>query len=194
MKEKHSIIFDFDGVIIDSFDITYEVLLPDNPGLTKDQLRKAFEMHFYDAVNKNTCVLDNYQEAFTKRIDDVALFDGVPQLLDELAQKYDLHIVSSNFEDIIEYIIQRENIDAYFDSVLGWNTSHYKSEKFKTIFNERTPDEFIFVTDTAGDIGEAHQVQLPAIGYTQGFHSRTTLEKAQPHAIIDALSMVKNYL
>lgn len=194
MSKKHGIIFDFDGVIIDSFDMTYEVVLPDNPGLTEEQLRKAFEMHFYDAVNKHSFVLDSYHEEFSKRISEVPLQENARKILDDLATSYELHIVSSNFEDIIEGILAEQNLGSYFSSVLGWNASHYKSEKFKDVFKERSADEFIFVTDTSGDIGEAHQVDLPTLGYTQGFHSRSTLEKAEPHGIIDTLEHVKNYL
>lgn len=194
MNKKHGIIFDFDGVIIDSFDITYEVVLPDNPGLTKAQLRKAFEMHFYDAVNKHTFVLDSYHKEFSKRIPDIPLQENARDMLDELAASYELHIVSSNFEDIIQGVLAEQNIDTFFSSVLGWNASKYKSEKFRHVFEKRDAEDFLFITDTSGDIGEAHQVNLPTLGYTQGFHSRSTLEKARPHGIIDTLEHVNKFL
>ena len=44
---------------------------------------------------------------------------------------------------------------------------------------------YIFITDTLGDIREAAQVAIPAIGVTWGFHPRARLEKGNPLVIVD---------
>lgn len=191
---KRGIIFDFDGVLIDSFEAVYESVLYDNPTLTHAQFRKGFEMHLHDAQNAHSFSLENYYNEFSKRVDGLEMAASVLDFLQDLSEDYELHIVSSNYEKFINEILVKHGVDVLFESVLGWNSSSYKTEKFKRVFDGRSENDFCFITDTAGDINEAHQVELLTLGYTGGFHSKEILEKAEPYAIIDTLNSIKNYL
>jgi phosphoglycolate phosphatase-like HAD superfamily hydrolase len=49
----------------------------------------------------------------------------------------------------------------------------------------------VFVTDTLGDVMEAHQAGVKSIGVLWGLHDRTTLERGKPEVIIDDPSQLE---
>lgn len=52
-------------------------------------------------------------------------------------------------------------------------------------FGGVTAADCVFITDTLGDMREAEEHGMEAIGCSWGFHPHTTLEKGLPFRIVD---------
>jgi phosphoglycolate phosphatase len=59
------------------------------------------------------------------------------------------------------------------------NTHTSKVEKFKMVFKKYKikPQETLIVTDSVGDVKEAHEAKMKAIGVIWGLHEKERLEK-----------------
>ena len=53
-----------------------------------------------------------------------------------------------------------------------------------------SPADAVFITDTLGDIREATECGIPAIGVLWGWHDRETLERGSPAAIVEDPAML----
>src|SRR3989338_4967011 len=179
-KNKNVIIFDFDGVLADSFDYLYS-LNRDGMGhiglsFTKEQYRELFvgNVHqgFKDFINNDQKYLAfsefrkaNYDKYYYGEGKGVKLFSEAPTFIKKIGKKYILTIASSG-----------------------------KQENIKDLLNkyQATPGQAFFVTDTVGDIKEAKKHGLKAIAVTWGFHSkRRILEDHPDHVATDFNSLAE---
>ena len=193
MKDpKKTILFDFDGVIVDSFDLAFETLKPFFPmeGFDRDYFRSMFDGNFYDSVAKAgagdfdpQAFFKVYLPAFLK----LPSIDGIPHVLKTLSEEYRLAIVSSTYSDPIREWLKTHELDQYFTDVFGADFEKSKEKKMEMIFDRYgiDKDDCVFVTDTIGDIKEANDIEVSTIAVAYGYHDRTHLDKAHPIAIVD---------
>jgi HAD superfamily hydrolase (TIGR01509 family) len=186
-----SIIFDFDGVIHDTFDLAYGVnKLVSN--LTVEEYKDMFNGNLYAHP---TVTLENENKYFaisSKLFNDLVIEEQTKAELLKLKDRFDLFIVSSNNEESLNAYLGNNGIMHVFKRVLGKETHRSKVEKFKILMDEHgvTKDNSIFVTDTLGDILEANKLGLTTIAVDYGFHERERLEKGNPHRIISDFNEV----
>ena len=94
-------------------------------------------------------------------------------------QGYKLIIVSSADENSIKDFLKKYDLEKYFTEILGKNFNPSKVEKIKIIGEKYKikPQETLLVTDSVGDIKEAHEAKTKSIGVTWGLHEKERLEK-----------------
>ena len=210
MKEKRKIIlFDFDGVIADSFNIAFELnKIIDPKIITRKDFQDLFNGNINDWV-KDT----SYGEEEIKRINDeffaryipqmkkVKMFSGMKEVIIELAKTYTLLIVSSTIISPIRDFLKRNNILSYFDNIVGSNfVDANKTERMKMVFKKYrvVPKDCVFITDTLGDIREAASLGVQSVGVSWGFQKKENLLRGKPISIAkkpkDLLEIVSNYL
>lgn len=189
------ILFDFDGVIVDSYELSYEVSRPAFDALTHEQYKSFF---YGNIFTKTPQLSESSRSAITanyvKQIYDRQIFPGMVEAIRELCGGYDLAIVSSTHSDIIDSYLEKHGLRSCFSRVLGADVSTSKVQK-----NERLLKEFdvpstsaVFITDTLGDIYEAKESALHTIGVTWGFHSATELSIGNPCALAGSPSLLKD--
>ena len=184
---KKLVIFDFDGVLVDTLFVGHSVTKEVNENISVDEYKSFFEGNINDSIGKKI----NPHPDFFGRYDDYAREIKVPDILKEiikeLAQKYTLVIVSSTGTSSIKKILERENVLQKFETILGNDVETSKVKKIKMILDKYNalPKDAVFITDTLGDILEGEKCGVKAIAVTWGFHDRKTLEKGNPVAIID---------
>lgn len=188
-----SIIFDFDGVIHDTFDLAYEVnqkVL--GKDITKDEYRDFFSGNIFERVEINKENSEKFFELQNEAFQYLKIEDNIKNNLEKLAEKYPLFIVSSNQEGALETYFKNNNFMHIFKEVLGAETHKSKVEKFKYLFEKYKllADECVFVTDTLGDILEGKKVGLRSIAVDYGFHDRDRLEKGEPFKIVSSFDEV----
>ncbi len=196
---RQFVLFDFDGVIADTFAAASALAQRVCKHETVETYRSAFEGNIYDAIDINApdggrpdhgpaCehTLDWWTE-YQKLLVDARAFDGIDQVIKELAGKYQLAIVSSATVSIIEPMLERFGVRSLFSDILDADVHPKKTRKIEMLFEKYGVGarECVFVTDTLGDIREAAHHAVGAIACTWGFHSRETLEKGVPFRIID---------
>ncbi len=182
-----TIIFDFDGVIHDTFDLVYNINLEISGGkLTEEKYRDIFNGNIFESKSNNEDVNDKFFKLQKEAFKYLKIDENIKNTLEKLVEKYQLFIISSNQEDTLNMYFQNNNFTHIFKEILGLETHRSKVAKFKYLFEKYalSVEDCIFVTDTLGDILEGNKVGIKTIAVDFGFHKRDRLEKGSPFKII----------
>lgn len=206
---KKLIVFDFDGVLADSFNTLYPLLRATmrsvGISLTPDQYRDFFmgniHQSFKDFINNDkkfeiakefrNSNYDKYYYSHPK----VKLFPGVINFLKEINRDYILTVASSGREDNIKNLLSENTVASLFSLILA-NTATSKEGMIKKILNKYqvNPGRTFFVTDTVGDIKAAKKVGLKTIAVSWGFHDKKRLLAAKPDHITSNFKTLESTL
>lgn len=193
MNNKKVAIFDFDGVITDSFDHAYYGRgVRMWPELKPHEYRDFFRGNIFEEMAKMPPSQTDPQEMETwlkneyfpaKR--ELPLFQGIEKVLEELNKKYIIVINSSSLNEEVEAYLDNNGIDTYVDAIYGSDVSKNKIEKFKMIFKDYSVDahECFFVTDTIGDVLDAQQCNIPSLVVTYGYQDKSYFESVADSVI-----------
>lgn len=190
-----AVIFDFDGVIHDTFDFHKEKIKEfTGVELSADEYRAIHEKNFYFSMPEKFKNTDwgKYSDFVSNDVSLLKLGDNIRKTLFELSRKFKLFIVTSGASKNVSSYLGNNEINSIFKEVLGFESCKAKTDKFRFIFNKYKllPLECVFVTDTLGDIMEANEVELKTIAVDFGFHSRKTLEAGKPYKIISSFDEI----
>ncbi len=187
-----AIIFDFDGVIHDTFEFhRSKINKYCKTNLSEQNYKDIHNGNFFDNAPdelKNTDWI-KYRDLIHHELSSLKTKKEIKATILKLNKKYKLYIVSSGGSNaILNYLIK--NKISVFKEILGMESHRSKIEKFKFIFDKHnlTAKECVFITDTLGDILEANQVGIKTIAVSYGFHPKETLQKGKPHKIISSLN------
>jgi HAD superfamily hydrolase (TIGR01509 family) len=205
-QNKKFILFDFDGVIADSYEAAFEVERLICPDITETIYRRRFEGNINDwedpmhghtgACRHDISFFDEYIPRMKER---VKVVPGIEKVIEELAKSNTLIIISSTITSPINDFIESHGMTKYFTEVMGNDVHKSKVEKIKMVFekHDASPKDCIFITDTLGDMREAEKTGVGAIGVSWGFQHKETLAKGNPFRIVDnphgVLSAVSDY-
>jgi phosphoglycolate phosphatase len=192
--DKKIILFDFDGVIIDSFDAAFEVNKMLEPSLTDEWMRRRFEGNINDSLIEEKGRLATKEEdneffnLYIPRIMKLNMFPGILDVIKNLSEKHILIIVSSTISSPIREYMESHGAARYFAEIMGNDVHKSKVEKIKMVFEKYDvgPEDCVFITDTLGDLREAEKTGVEGIAATWGFHSEETLKKGNPIAIVNS--------
>lgn len=194
-----SIIFDFDGVLVDSFEFHLKNV-NDLYGiaLTAEEYRDIHDGNFYDSALKKLEGIDfeDYAEKVALGQSLLPLDDRAKTLLFDLAQSSLLFLVTSGWKSQVAPFLEKHAISGCFASCLYADDGKSKHEKILKILNERKilPEDCIFVTDTLGDILEAHELHIQCLAVSFGYHDKSRLLKGNPTFIADSWDEVRDTL
>ncbi|PCI29617.1 hypothetical protein COB52_02345 [Candidatus Kaiserbacteria bacterium] len=181
-----AIIFDFDGVLIDSYSFSRGIVKKIGHEVSEEDFKAHHDGNVFKEpkipfTDESAQVF--YDEYISKVHTQSPLFSF--EEIDKLSKEFDLYIISSNGEELIERFLSHYELD-HFKRVLGARFHKSKVEKFKYLFKEYNlePSDCVFITDTLGDILEGHEVGVKSIAVDFGFHDRERLEKGRPYRIV----------
>lgn len=195
---KKLLIFDFDGVVVDSFDI-YEGTVRSclekigQPLIkTRDDFLALYEDNFYASLVKRGVNLDAFMAAAVDILAQVNYGDMKPYpdlipVLAKLQADNILVIVSSSSSDDIRLILRLQQLQDYFHDVFGSDVHFSKQAKITQVLAKYGIDkqQAHYIGDTSGDIKEAQAVGIKTIAVTWGWHSREMLAAARPNYLVD---------
>lgn len=187
-KQQKLVVFDFDGVLVDTLGINFEINKETQPDLTLDEYKSFLEGNIHEAIaSGRKKAIPDFNDKFRARTRQLKIPMILKEILHDLSSKYILTIVSSSSDNIIKEITERENVSNFFADILGSEINKNKVLKIKMLFDKygAKPENAIFITDTLGDIREASECNVRSIAITWGFHDKATLLKGNPFAIID---------
>lgn len=175
------IIFDYDGVIVDSFSTIYEIYQIICKKLNKkcpkdiEGFRKIYGRTFLD-LYKNLKILTQEEKEKAERIykeellkQEPNIFEGMTETIKILHKNYKLIIVSSNYKVEVEQKLKKFDILSYFSVIIGKTddapTNLRKTEEItKMIKNLKlTNEEVIMIGDRVIDYTEAKEAGLTNI-------------------------------
>lgn len=187
-----AIIFDFDGVLVDSFTACYIPASMKYEDLSPEEYKTWFLGNIYKTkTHKKIKNLHfDYSGTYFNILSTIKMEQQVIDTLKGLSRTHKLFINSSSPRKQIYDYLKKYGLDEAFVEILGVEISKSKVEKFAYLFTkyELKNDDCIFVTDTVGDILEANHVQVKTIAVEFGFHEREKLEKGNPFKIISGFN------
>ncbi len=207
-KKEKLLLFDCDGVIIDSLDHIYQGALEfvahhGGKAFTLEEYRNAFKGNVISEMF-TLAGLSPKEEKITK--EDMALFfehyhkttvfPGMKELLAELAENNTLVIVSSTLAEVITKKFEEEGLLEYFAAFLGAEASPFKDQKVDMALDEFgfTKEDAIFISDTVGDIKEVNETGVRSIAVTWGVHNRQDFEEVEGEQIVETVQELKEAL
>lgn len=190
---KQVLLFDFDGVIVDTFEMNLTLSKEVGQRFTREEYKKLFEGNIYaELENHHQRELtqednDRWFSRYSPRVLTLEPVPGIVEALKELSSHYTLTVVSSTINSPIEEYLAKHDLMTHFDKVFGSDVDTSKVEKIKMIFKEFETDaeSCVFITDTLGDMKEARTAGVDSVAVTWGFHERDTLEKGKPVSIVE---------
>lgn len=188
------LLFDFDGVLVDTMAVSYAAHLKHTGGNTPlQEYKKLFHGNIYSILNQQnkdpefTMSADHlrYFEHYTPAMLEQVPIAGIPQILQDLARDHTLIVVSSTINGPIQQYLDRYNLSQYFNTIMGADTHASKTKKIRMVFDlyQAKPEECIFITDTLGDLREAEHAGIRSLAVSWGFHNRETLLQGTSVAI-----------
>lgn len=194
--KKLVIIFDYDGVIVNSLDINEKSVISafQKNGCYQINSRKLFldllDGNFFEsAINagiprkKIPTILEDWELDLRPLYAELKLFDGIKKTLIKLAEKCKMYIVTSNFSGIVRAYLESQNI-MIFEEVIGVDKEVSKAKKLGYIKSKFPNTEFLYVGDTKGDIIEGRLANIKTAAVTWGWHSEERLRGAKPDFVI----------
>ncbi|MBX0315941.1 HAD-IA family hydrolase [Planococcus glaciei] len=193
-----TIIFDFDGTLADSMPLfmqawnTYAVQfnylpvsekdLAASRNLTIQQRAKkyGFPMH------KIPVILPKVYQYFKAHMNEVALFDGIKDMLDSLAHNgYRIVIISSNAKENIELFLKQEGIETVSQvltssRIFGKDTVIRKYMKQQNV----SAEQLLYVGDEVRDIVACNKVAVPFAWVSWGLDGFELIEKERPKFVV----------
>lgn len=183
MKKNKIVMFDFDGVIVDTLEMGLTINQEYFGNVEYSEIQDWAEGNVYSKKLREEEGNGSevyYFEQYSKRVTKLIPIEGIEDIFKELIkQKFKIIIVSSADEEAIEIYLKEHNLDKYITRIMARKTNPSKVEKFKMVFEEFKikPKETLLVTDSVGDVKEAHEVNMKAIGVLWGLHERERLER-----------------
>ncbi len=191
---KRTVLFDFDGVIADSFAAAQGTAQAHCKHNTEESYRKHFEGNAWDSFKSmqlddhEGCDhdLDWWQTYSAIFADKGGLFHGMDKTVEHLALDNRLVIVSSAVDRVITPFLETHGMRQHFDSVYDADVSRSKSEKIGMIFEKYGigADDCVMITDSKGDILEAREKGVDSIAVTWGFNDYNVLLSGDPWRIV----------
>lgn len=203
MPKTKAIIFDYDGVIVDSLDVVHVIY---------KEIVKHFNYPIFEDVKKNIDSYDVdwrstlrnvgitkkkdiekikniYIEHFEKNKHLTTLIPDMKEVLAELKKNYKLGVASNNFKALIEDMLKKLDVLDYFDVIVGGEKEILKPDPtvITNCMKELNvkPEETVYIGDMDGDITAGRNAELKkVIAVTYGYHSHDKLKQLNPDVIV----------
>ncbi|MCC6143932.1 MAG: HAD hydrolase-like protein [Candidatus Hydrogenedentes bacterium] len=192
------LMFDFDGVVADSLDIFHEefaaacALLGFDRLGSRDSLLKLFETNAFVALVKAGFPIRRLKRLgreFAPRIqaanEKVQPFHGMPAILNELARRHTVYVITSNVTEAITAFLDRHEVTGIRD-VIGADKERSKVKKIRRVVRQHRGARPFYIGDTKGDMLEAKAARVLAVAVGWGWHSVDLLKEGEPDFIVQS--------
>ncbi len=167
------ILFDFDGVLVESVDIkttAFAALFQDEGEEDRASILDYHKKHggisrrnkiiyFYKNILNRALTdekLKELEQRFSKYVKDKVVqapfVKGAHEFLRDNHNKYDFYVVSGTPQQELKEIVERKNLNSYFQGVYGSPCT--KAEIIESLLSEKkySKDEVIFIGDSVDDL------------------------------------------
>ena len=216
MKHNNShIIFDFDGVLCDSQNLSmesYSVIrekhFPILPMIkSKVEYASIFSgdpdscLYKWLTPNETKCFYEEQTKFSLENSDRLKLFEGISNLLMSIP-KSQVSVLTTNLKISVEKILSRElgNSFLFDELIFSKDLGKPKSEMFKLLIEKRktNPANTFYVCDSEADIKTCNAIKINSIAVAYGYFPIEILKKQKPSIhvtdVVELSLKVKNIL
>jgi len=194
-----SILFDFNGVIVDDEGIQREIykelLAAEGIEMTDEDyeashgmddvtfVRAAYERESktVDDAKRDEIIAAKFDKWREVVGDNLPLFPGIREFVEKMSHEFALGVVSMEKRHQIEYILEKSGMAGHFDVIVSAEDVTACKPDFNKIDAARTArghlpmthSECLVIEDTAAGIKAARNADLPALGVTNTVDSAT---------------------
>ena len=191
-----TILFDFDGTLVDTFPIIEEEVRK-LKGIEKIQNIEFNEMKKLGTKGlikksgipywKIPLLIKKLMREIRNR-KDIKLFEGIASMLKQLRKRYRLGIVSSNSEENIKKILKENGVEKLFNYIYSASSLFGKHKNLKGLIKEYklNLEEVIYIGDEDRDIITAKRVGVKVIAVTWRYNSKEKLMKEKPDCLVSS--------
>ena len=200
MEHKKLLIFDFDGVIIDSMQLAFTNAASVHPSLTWEmyqnvthkktpaEARKEYE-HLHIDETKEEKEERTKKYTITK-LEKAQVHSGMKEVLKMLGDEYILALNTNSGKERTIPLLEKHNLKKFFKIILTIEDAQSKTEKSENIMSELgiDPANAIYITDATSDVMEAEEAGMQSIGVTWGIHERRHFKDSEiSDSVIDVV-------
>lgn len=205
MKQYSTLIFDFNGTLVDDLDLCLDILnrmLVSNghEPVTKQQYLDVFNFpirDYYAAVGFDLEGKEPFEELakvfdaeYRAQFPSLSLFGDVMKVLSRFEKKYRLMVLSATKQKELENQVRFLGIDKYFSALIGIKDIYAFSkvsagQNYFDKHPELKQEQVLFIGDTLHDAEVAKALHGDCVLVARGHQSRKRLEKAAP--VVDTL-------
>jgi len=191
-----SIIFDFDGTIADSLPVAIDLFYdwfkvePFPP----EQVERMRNMPLKEVIHevgiplwRMPGLMVTARSQFGKRLSDVPVFKGMPEILKQLHDSdHKLYVMSSNGPQNIRQFLKRHNISQYFSGIHGNTGLFGKSTAIRLIIRKYklTAADCYSVGDETRDVDAAKKAHIKCVAVTWGYNGEQILKAHKPDFMV----------
>src|SRR3989304_4172803 len=123
---KKLVIFDFDGVLIDTILMCFEIHKEFNPDFSYEEYQKLAHGNFlqdYDKIRRERNFISHadFHDKYEQKVCDIDTPPILKEAVKKLSESYKLSVVSSSLTPVIEKYLKDKDIRKYFDEILGFD-------------------------------------------------------------------------
>ncbi|MEY3470852.1 MAG: hypothetical protein RLZZ223_202 [Candidatus Parcubacteria bacterium] len=194
---KKTLIFDFDGTLIDSFGLAFECVNEladkynynkfDNPDFwrgkpLKDIVTQDVNLNFISTL----FFIRDIRKLMKTKYSSLHFFDGIIPVLNNLSQEYDLGIATTNSRKSVNLMLEKYKVSC-FKFIYADIPVFGKPKKLNYIMNKHSlsQEDVLYIGDEQRDIEAAKKVDLKSVAVSWGFNTRDLLLTSSPTFIID---------
>ncbi len=195
-RREPLILFDFDGVVVDSFDVHFSVFseICAEMGFHKLNSPEAF-LRLFDGnaifqlirsgfpVHRLRALAEQFRPRIEAACARIQPFPGMPEVLSELARRHPVHMVTSNNTAHVEDFAARHGITG-LRSVVGADVEISKIKKIRRIKRLEPGHRAWYVGDTLGDMRETRRAFARPVAVAWGWHDLPRLRRGRPWAVV----------
>ncbi len=198
MAQKYTtLIFDFDGTLADSMGVLFRVYssLQDRFGLRPlddediEKMRSMSPQQVLAFLNislfKLPRLLLSGRAKYRDFLSDVEPIQGIPFVLIELQKKYQMHILTSNDQDIVLSFLLEHHLSC-FDTVMSERNIFGKDAALKKILKQlgKNNNEVLYLGDEVRDVQGCQKAGIDVAAVTWGLNTEEILKEAKPTYLI----------
>ena len=201
------ICFDFDGTLGDTLGLEEKYYLPACKKLgimlfpTMDSLKEACRINYYEYCRERGLSAevirrlgDEYRAALEQSGEKASLFNGAAGMLKELISRHTVYVVSLNNERFMKERFEEAGVSG-FAGIVGSETSTDKVSTLRKLRAAYPDEDFYFVSDSVGDMGEALEAGVPHIlAVSYGWGLKEDLKESGAHAVFDSVEELSAFL
>lgn len=200
------VMFDYDGVIVDSLELCSSLFINTcrEHGYfdlkTREDFVQLFDGNFYESLlarGMDTDILEQILKTYDIRqhqlLNTVQLFDGIKDVLEEIAAVHQIFIITSNLSVPTLEVLKVNGINCVED-VIGADQEKSKIKKIQRVTAHFPNARSFYVGDTKGDMVEGKKADTNTIGVLWGWHSRKKLKEGTPDYLVESPLELANLL